>query len=751
LNGDLDSEVYKTHLDNLSEVRKQFKKDARKEFNDQKRVISDGIMAELTPYIREQKAIISEKLKGLKGEQRPTIRKDMERKLSYDVAKMKKERLKSFNLEALKKDIYDDFDTKANERVKQLDDELYQSNQEKLPEFLGDGLLEVYADVRATIDHNANELVDLGILSEDEKIRDYVKRYYQEYVQDQKTFQTNIGINKMFQRNKRGYDEAVEQGLVEDAGFTIANTIAEQNILIQKAKVLKKLADEFGMDDFDFDNGLVPDDYAKLSNETVKAGVKKWGALSGMYIPKELKKELIQARMMETELSQAMNNIYAVVDHIKVNVTVKNPATHLYNFASNLMLSFLNGDFLEVGKTLYLRATNPTEFKKLLDKANQYGLNSHLDDMEKPHLELLPKTKKKVGIVQTMFKELYMAENTKTGNFARKLYDWEDKIFKLSSFKKNLDAGMDEKTAFKKATEVYVDYSTPLPSALKFVDKGGFMPFLHYQYKATPAVAKTMLKHPMRTAILATGIATIGGLKQQDEDDKYLKPEWARDKFNMFDAKEWVRMGDGTYWNFGRMIPGTKLDMGVDFGFWGGMYNILNEKTPQGYNITRATDNENDVMTKQLLTTMENYLPSLTYGRYMQRVAGVGLGEAGVIEKPLNRVTNKPDTIGDIASRAVGVREFDESAEARRSIKEKKRLITNLKKEKKEVLESTNLNKTAKKIKSNRIDNKIEDAKDELKEVEESVKKGMARFNIDINNGAKKSRDSFTPRFDIMF
>lgn len=542
-------------------------------------------------------------------------------------------------------------------------------NGDMILEDLKPELHDTYWTYRKVIDDNANELVKLGLLNEDEKIADYVKRYYEEYIQENSYLGSSKAFKKFKKRKDLDYDTRVKLGMVEDAGFVIANTIAEQNILVQKAKILKNLADRFGVDE-------EIEGYVKISDESVKSGVKKYGALAGKYVPAELKKELGYSKMIKDETDFLRDAFYPLVDHIKVNMTVKNPATHVYNIGSNMLLSFLNGDMKALGKVLYMRARKPKQFKELVKKANEYGLNSYLDDIEKPQLELRAGTKRKVNIVKTIFKELYMAQGTKAGESMRKLYDWEDKIFKLASFNKLINEGMDETTAFKKATEVYVDYSTPLPAALRFVDKAGFMPFLHYQYKATPAVAKVMAKHPIRTLMLGTGIASIGGLRWQNEEHDELKPDWARDKWfgNMFATHEWVRIGNGYYFNAGRLIPGTKLDFDFGGGFWKGGVYLMDDKTPLGYSIYNKSEDDFgysafEKYAKRTLTAMENYLPSLTYGRYAQRLAKIGLGAAGVIEPPKNRVSGDDDTPAAVAQRALGVRQFDEAGEANKRLK----------------------------------------------------------------------------------
>jgi hypothetical protein len=115
---------------------------------------------------------------------------------------------------------------------------------------LSDDLKPLYKTFRKQIDTNANELVSLGILKEDEKIKDYVKRYYKKYLEDTNEIKAikSKAFQKFYKRKDLDYDTRVKLGMIEDAGLVISNTMAEQKSLIAKAKVLKSIADKFGKD-----------------------------------------------------------------------------------------------------------------------------------------------------------------------------------------------------------------------------------------------------------------------------------------------------------------------------------------------------------------------------------------------------------------------------------------------------------------------------------------------------------------------
>jgi hypothetical protein len=531
------------------------------------------------------------------------------------------------------------------------------------PAELSGEIKELYSKFRKVIDDRAEKLVELGVLDENYKIDDYLKRYYAQYIKEGQ-YGSKLAYDRLKKRKDLTLEERIAIGMVEDASFVISNTIADQEIQIQKATTLKIIADKFGSDQ-------ELDGYVYISDESVGGGIKKWGALAGKWVDPIVKKELDNARMIHQQLGFMEEYLYPIIDHLKVNLTVKNPATHVYNIASNLLLSGLNGDFIAVGKVLMMRAKEPNKFKALVKQANKHGLNSYLDDFEDGHIDLMPDGKD-TNVVSTIWKNLYMAKDSKSGNFMRKVYDWEDKIFKLASFKRHLDDGISEKEAFKMATDVYVDYSTPLPAGVRVLDKSGLMPFLHYQYKSTPAVAKVMAKHPLRAVLMGTGVVMLGASAWTNDEEEMLTPQWADDKFNLFGVSEWVRLGNGWYINAGRMIPATKFEFEIG-GIQKGVLEILNGKTPLGYNIGLKYDSDLESYGKRLLVMAENYLPSMTLGRYMQRGVHIGLGEAGIVD-PKKNYYDEDMTVKELGGRALGIRRFNEEKELNSKLRDAKNL-----------------------------------------------------------------------------
>ncbi|MBF0898457.1 MAG: hypothetical protein HXK58_09295, partial [Campylobacter concisus] len=522
---------------------------------------------------------------------------------------------------------------------KALDGEM---DPEKLPEYVRP----LYEKVRKTIDDGAQALVDAGALESKNVIKDYIKHYYKKHMDEAKEnsrIAKALRQSKFFARKQMSWEQKQLRQIEDDAAFAVTNTILEQKKQLLKAQTLKLFADKFAKD--------VPPEgaeglkWVRMSDESAGGGIKKYGALAGKYVPEDVAKALAEAEMLGREMAKFNNMYFKLIDHIKVNVTVKNPFTHLYNFGSNMALAFLHGDFNEAMKTTAAWMRGDKQFKRWETLANSLGLDSHLSDLEGLVKPL--QSEAKDGILTRALKWVYMAEGSWSGEKARYFYSMEDKVFKIARFKKNLeliakDRGFDVndfskfsadelKAAMKDAQYSYVDYSTHFNGTLKMLDKTGVQPFLHYTVKSTPMVLKAALKRPDRFLMMQAVLAFFGGsawLGADNERDNLAKPEWAESGVlpNLVGVKSWMELfNTGWYFNSGRLVPGFRFDgfdkLEFSGGFVAGALNIANGKSTLGYKIESDDDPNVIKITKRLLELTKSYFPPLSpLGRYGQQL-----------------------------------------------------------------------------------------------------------------------------------
>ena len=563
------------------------------------------------------------------------------------------------------------------------------------PEELAEHVRPLYEKVRKTIDDGAQALVDAGALESKNVIKDYIKHYYKKHMDEAKEnsrIAKALRQSKFFARKQMSWEQKQLRQIEDDAAFAVTNTILEQKKQLLKAQTLKLFADKFAKDAPP--EGAEGLKWVKMSDESAGGGIKKYGALAGKYVPEDVAKALAEAEMLGREMANFNNMYFKLIDHIKVNVTVKNPFTHLYNFGSNMALAFLHGDFNEAIKTTAAWMRGDKQFKKWENLANSLGFDSHLNDLEGLVKPL--QSESKGNILTKALKEAYMAEGSWSGEKARYLYSMEDKVFKIARFKKNLeiiakDKGFDVndfskfssdelKAAMKDAQYSYVDYSTHFNGTLKMFDKTGVQPFLHYAVKSTPMVLKAALKRPDRFLMMQAVLAFFGGsawLGADNELDNLAKPEWAESGAlpNLVGVKSWMRVGNTNwYFNSGRLVPGFRFDgfdkLEFNGGFVGGAINIASGKSTLGYKIESDDDPNTVKMTKRLLELTKSYFPPLSpLGRYGQQLGAQGAANitgADIAPKDYNK-----DELGfgGIMARGLGVRRFDKGKEYSKELK----------------------------------------------------------------------------------
>ena len=633
------------------------------------------------------------------------------------------------------------------------------------PEELAQHVRPLYEKVRKTIDDGAQALVDAGALESKNVIKDYIKHYYKKHMNEAKEnsrIAKALRQSKFFARKQMSWEQKQLRQIEDDAAFAVTNTILEQKKQLLKAQMLKLFADKFAKDAPPEGAETVGDTatltrggvlqrgagdeitarkdglsssaerierlkWVRMSDESAGGGIKKYGALAGKYVPEDVANALAEAEMLGREMAKFNNMYFKLIDHIKVNVTVKNPFTHLYNFGSNMALAFLHGDFNEAIKTTAAALRGDKQFKRWETLANSLGLDSHLNDLESLVKPL--QSQAKDGILTRALKEAYMAEGSYLGEKARYFYSMEDKVFKIARFKKNLemiakDKGFDIdealsnmgygtaegsgvlqrgagdeiparkgglsspaeftidelKAAMKDAQYSYVDYSTHFNGTLKMLDKTGVSPFLHYTVKSTPMVLKAALKRPDRFLMMQAMLAYGGGsawLGADNERDNLAKPEWAESGAlpNLVGVKSWMRVGNTNwYFNSGRLVPGFRFDgfdkLEFNGGFVGGAMNIASGKSTLGYKIESDDDPNAVKITKRLLELTKSYFPPLSpLGRYGQQLGAQATADVTGLDVAPKDYNKDELGFGGIMARGAGVRRFDKEKEYGKELK----------------------------------------------------------------------------------
>lgn len=599
--------------------------------------------------------------------------------------------------------------------------------------------------LRNVIDKNANELVELGVLRSEDKMENYVKHYFEPFVKrSEAEFEAhlnNLGLSEKYKRKELSKEQLEELGLMKDE-YAIINTIKEQFVEIEKARRLKDLAERFSSTKEV--KGWVRFGMAKGDGGVEFADTMKWGALAGKYVSPELKDAIISSQIAGEKTAEILKNWYSFIAHIKTNLTVKNPATHLANYLSNMWTAALKGDLVASQKMAAQAIANTKEFQDWRRLGWEHGLSMITDELDLGVKKTADIAKNADSKLKRAWKEFYMAEGSKAGDFVRELYNMEDGVFKLAHFKKIMEKESINgqkfdinkyfsdnsykrlwqrrcESAMDKANYEYVDYSTRWNGLARQADRLGIAPFLQYTWKSVPMVAKNILKNPHRYAMLGFASYSMGGLSLLDREQKDASLEkWARNgNFlwsggmlpNMFFTDSWVRVGKGDMAvNVGRILPGARLgDLNSVFGggFIYSFFTAMNGKTSLGYDYIKEDDNTLVAAAKLAEELTKNYLPSVTMGRYFQGFGKMAVNEVltnlNIAQKyhlPVAKDSRGNEIgVSELALRLLGVRDMRVNKSYQQSYNKAIKEAKNAKKDG-DIKEAKELEAKAKRIKN---------------------------------------------------
>ena len=565
------------------------------------------------------------------------------------------------------------------------------------PVLLPKEMMDVYTQMRHVIDTNTKALIEAGELAPEHAKENYLKRYYMEHITNKGMGLGGITQSGKHARSELDLETRQEMGQIEDAAYVITRTMLDQRLQLEKANYFKKMADKFGSD-------VAKEGYIQMSKKTADDGrTPLYGALAGKYVPKYVADELRGIYEVGNALDQIVKGLSVPVDFIKVTQTVKNPGTHVYNVGSNMYISYMDGHLTELAEIAMMIKKDPQKFRAITKAASKQGLNGMGVDLEKSILKANTD-----GKAMTIIKNLLLTQDSKSGEFTRNAYDWEDKIFKLAKFYKEMKRNgmkIDDASAKKYMEEVhkiYVDHSKPVLKFIRNMDKSGISPFLSYMWRSAPQVAYVTLKHPLRFAAFHAVLAPMGAsaiwnaISGDDEEDKSIKARFMdAGGFNMLGIENFYKTdtdenGFDSYANIGRMAPGMRFmpdkgsplllysDGGFAADIIGGVFRGKNNKGT----IYNEYDSNTEKAVKTAAMLSEYVLPPIlpavplmshdktgdgggkqfeNDGKVKQETVSVG-GRYG--QKFNQAVTGKRDsydqpvTVGDVAKQAIGMKTY---------------------------------------------------------------------------------------------
>lgn len=282
---------------------------------------------------------------------------------------------------------------------------------------------------------------------------------------------------------------------------------------------------------------------------TGTGGVKRYGALAGMFVHPEVADSLKQQFFIDNQVQKVWRK---TLGWWKMTKTAYNAVAHVNNVISNVGMVFVAGvnplGLVDATKDMisknqwYQEALEQGLIGDAVDVAGLKELFVGLDQTSaEPFLD---------GFITRSLKKadrLAMNMPSKLKKFAEKAYTVEDEVFKVLLYKEGRKRGLDKRTAADYALSYMFDYSD-LPKTARWVRDTGTIPFVSYSYKAIQAVGRAAITRPHRVLAL-TGLLyginalsyTLLGGEADEEKERKVMPKWQKG-ITAFGTPKLIRM-----------------------------------------------------------------------------------------------------------------------------------------------------------------------------------------------------------------
>lgn len=440
------------------------------------------------------------------------------------------------------------------------------------------------------IDNLGKEAVDLGLLSKEtfeKNMGEYIKNAYLEY--EQKTAsKLPFGFSKTKIspiKSRKDVENVAEFGLtqIKNPAYLLMKSGIDLTRQVENAKMFRQVAQKFGSD-------IPQEGFTKMGDG------KSLGDLAGKYLPNHMAESLNEIAMPAADTFGK-----ALIANFKFAKVVMNPATHIRNIVSNMVLNYwkLGMNPLDP-RTIRAQKEALSEIAKgsgkWIDEAKPLGYN--LDTFASAEFKNIletPEMTSAMGKAGGMW--------TKTKKALGDMYQGEENFAKLTAYIYQRQVKkLDPEDAWKAAESATFNYAQVTPLIRKIRTSIWGMPFITFTAKATPLAIETALKNPGRISVIGKikkGIENQSDLEQTDRE-RASEPPWVRDGFyiKLPGADKYGRSKyfDLTYIiPFGDLVSGSFFERGqaTDTGLPEGAAQTVLRKNPVTQLIMELGKNRN--------------------------------------------------------------------------------------------------------------------------------------------------------------
>lgn len=365
-------------------------------------------------------------------------------------------------------------------------------------------------------------------------------------------------------------EEREKMGEVRDGVLRYALGYVETQKDIAIGRLFKAIASHSGLA-----SAVNPGGWIKIPEDDVKGspGVKQYGALAGMFVPRDVSDALKRNTQPKGLLIAAYDR---ALSFWKEGKTVWNPVAHGNNVVSNLFVMHFAG--LNPANPVHYRDTIK-EFKnrgQYWDEAVDHGLfgaefaNSELRNMLMPDLEDMADIETVAASRVAKMTDFLTKYPGRPISWYRtnmqKAYEFEDQFFKLMIFMDRRKKGMGIDDAIVDSERYIFNYAD-VPEGVQNL-KRWYSPFFSYTYKVLPMLLHTAMTRPDR---MLAPMMLLGGanwlayayLGADEDDEREGLPEWMAGNTALGVPKS-LRMpfdvdGKPAFMDISRRVPGGDL------------------------------------------------------------------------------------------------------------------------------------------------------------------------------------------------
>jgi hypothetical protein len=362
-------------------------------------------------------------------------------------------------------------------------------------------------------------------------------------------------------------------------------------------------------------------------------GAARYGALEGMYVPKEIMDHL---SANDHAMAEGILKIYrAGLSKWKEGKTVLNPVSHANNVISNVTMAHFAGvsywDAHKYAGAIKDLAKNDDMVKEAQEVGLFGGTFSQADLIKSMPPELRAMANLTESALSRFGERIWdtLAFTIEVGGKkfgARPVMQWayenEDLFFRYVIYRDARNRGMNPEDARDYSQQFIFTYDD-LPKGARLLRDYG-MPFFSYTYKIVPVLAQTALKYPWRYAAPATVAYTANAMMYAiaanlggDDDDwwgkvlyKYITDEEFRKKAKDLEANERRYLPEWMKGHSAILSTPKAIRMGVDEATNLPMFLDISRIFPGG-DLLDANNNSGGVALIQPLTPSNPVLTSL--------------------------------------------------------------------------------------------------------------------------------------------